>query len=79
LKGLISRPEISLFLNSSGEPYRQDLHCLYCGLPYATLINYQVYLFVSNDGLGEEVMTFGPALSLMCKRCGQRYKLHYKV
>ena len=79
MKGLISRPPISVFLNSTDEPYRRNLHCISCGLPYVTVINYTVYKYISNEGLGEEILDFGPRLTLICKRCGQHYNLHYKI
>ena len=73
------RQPVSIFLNSSNEVYRQDIHCLYCGLPVVTIINYVVYQCSSDSGIGDEVLDFGPRLVIHCKRCGQKYRLHYKI
>ncbi len=79
MKGLINRPTISIFLNSSDEPYKRNLHCVACGLPFITIVNYQVYTYISSEGLGEEIRDFGPRMVLICKRCGQHFYLHYKI
>lgn len=79
MEALKNRNPASIWLNSTDEPYRQDLHCLYCGLPFVTVVNYMIYQYSSDSGLGEEILDFGPRLIMHCKRCGQKYVLHYKV